>query len=192
MASTLTKTQLANLALTKLGPGGGFITDFDTDTTVQAQACRRTFDAICDEVNEAHHWRFARARAALAADTTTPAWGFDNRFPLPSDFLRILAVEGANVAYEVEGAYLLCDDAGPLNIRYLARVTDLSLFTPNFVSAFTTRWAHELSSTIVKSSTRRESLGEEYKEILKLARKTDAMGSASIPAADGDWNNSRL
>jgi hypothetical protein len=191
MASTLGVTELANLALSKLGPGGGFLTNFMTDTSVQAQCARRTYDAVRDEVNEVHPWRFARTRAALAASPTAPAWGFATQFPLPSDFLRVISLEGSNATYEVEGGLLLSDEEGPLNIRYIARVTDVSRFTPNFIAAFTTRWAIEMSSTITKSPTRRSDLWEEYLEVLKQARHTDAIGSATQPAADGDWLNSR-
>ena len=192
MASALSKTQLANLALSKLGPGGGYITDIDSDTSVQAQAARRTFDAVQGEVNEVHPWRFARARAALAADTKAPAWGFATQFILPPDFLRILSVEGSNANYEVEGSVLLSDDSGPLNIRYLARVLDTSRFSPTFIAAFTARWAVELCPTITKSTSKRDDLWAEYQEALKQARRTDSMGSASEPAADGDWLNSRI
>ena len=192
MASTLTKTQLANLALSKLGPGGGFITDFDSDTTVQAQSARRTYDAIQGEVNEAHPWRFARRRAALAADTVKPAWGFDTQYILPVDFLRILSIEGFKIDYEVEGDRLLCNETGALNVRYLARVTDVSKFTPTFIAAFCARWAAEMCPTITKSTSKRDDLLTEYTAQLKQARRVDMFGSASEPAADGDWLLSRL
>jgi hypothetical protein len=192
MASTLTKTQLANLALTKLGPGGGFITDFDSDTSVQAQCARRTFDAVRMEVNEVHHWRFARKRAALAAAPEAPAWGFASQFPLPEDFLRILSVEGSNASYEVEGALLLSDESGPLNIRYLARIDDLSKYSPSFIAALAARWAAEMCPTITKSTSKSEDLWTQYGQALKQARRTDSIGSASEPAADGGWLNSRI
>jgi hypothetical protein len=192
MASTITKTQIANLALTKLGPGSGYITDFDSDTSVPAQAARRVFDAVRDEVLESHPWRFARKRASLAADTTVPAWGFDQQFTLPSDFLRVLSFQNDGVAYEVEDGVLLCDETAPLYMKYLARVTDTSKFSPTFVSALAARLAVELCSPITKSTTRRDSLWQEYRAMLSMAQRAEAMGAQSETPPDGELLNSRL
>ena len=68
-------TEIANLALTKIGQGSGYITAFETDTGVAGQAARRTYEPVRDLVLESHPWRFARKRAALAADATAPTWG---------------------------------------------------------------------------------------------------------------------
>lgn len=192
MPSTLTTTELANLALSKLGPGGGYLTAFDTDTSVQGQAARRTYAAIRDEVMEAHAWRFARRRAAIAADVAVPAWGFATQFTLPTDCLRVLSVEGTGVKYEQENGLLLTDEAGPLNIRYLAQITDTSKFSPTFIAAMTTRWAIEMCPTITKSNTQRSDLWAEYRGLLAQARKTDTFGSVPEAAKDGSWNDSRL
>lgn len=193
MPSTLTTTELANIALSKLGPGGGYITAFETDSSVQAQSARRTYVAIRDEVMEAHPWRFARRRVAAAADDPeVPAWGFALQYTLPNDCLRVLSVEGEGVTYEVEDGKLLTDETGPLNIRYLAQVTDTSKFSPTFVAAMTTRWAIEMCPTITKSGTKRQDLWTEYRGLLAQARKTDGFGVVSQPPKDGSWNDSRL
>lgn len=192
MPSTLTETNIANLALSKLGPGGGFLTDIAGDNTVQGQAARRLFAAMRDLVLEAHPWRFARARAAVAADSpAVPAWGFALQYTLPSDFLRILAVEGPQIEYEIEGDKLLTDAEGPLNIRYLARVTDPSKFTPTFIAALATRLAAEMAPAITSKVKRTDLLAEYQKVDLVQARKTDAFGAVSQLAPDGDWLDSR-
>jgi hypothetical protein len=192
----LSVTEIANLALSKLGPGGGYITAFDTDATVQAQAARRTYAAMRDLVLESHPWRFARKRAVLAASSTAPDWGYTTAYPVPSDFLRLLSTDTFEGDHEVEGGEILTSDydsTESLNIRYLARIEDTSKFSPAFVDALATRWAAELAMTVTKSKGQREALLTEYKTIsLPTARQVEGFGSASRREPDSDFLNSRL
>lgn len=193
MPSTLTRTNIVNLALVKLGPGGGFITDYAGDQSVQGTTARLVYEPMRDLVIEAHPWRFARARAQLAADSAAPTWGFEKQYTLPPDFLRLLSIEGAELEYEVEGGFLLCNEAGPLNIRYLKRVTDEALFTPSYVTALATRIAAELAPTITQSSSKRTDLLTEFEKVdLPRGQRTDRYGAAASKAKDGSWNDSRV
>ena len=186
-------TDIANLALTKLGPGTGYITDYETDTSVQAQAARRTYESVRDTVLDCHPWRFARTRTNLAADATAPAWGFAYQYTLPGDCLRVLSIEGEQIPYETEGGKLLCDEAGPLYVRYLARVTDTGKFTPTFIQALATRWAAEMAMMVVKSGSMRRDLIEEFERVdLSRARKSEHIGAVPEQASNGHWVNSRL
>jgi hypothetical protein len=195
MPSTLTDTEIANLALSKLGPGGGYVVDLSTDDTVAGEALRRVYAAIRDEVLEAHGWGFATKRAALAADPTAPAWGYDLRYPAPSDSLKVLAVRNPLVdetqAYSEEDGYILTDITAPLYVRYLTRVTNPGKFSATFIAALAARLADEICETITKSAARRDKLQKEYGGKLIMARKFDNLGRASQPPPDGRWNDSR-
>lgn len=192
MASTLSETEICNLALAKIGNAEGYLTSLETDTTEAGQACRRVYSAMRDEVIESQPWRFAIGRAALAASSATPIWGYDRAFAKPSDFLRMVSTEDDQADYEDEGDYILSDASAPLNVRYLRRITDTSKFTPTFVSALATRIAVEICEPITKSTAKRDSLWTEYKALVRQARRTDMMGAAQTLAPDGDWNNARL
>ena len=192
MPSTLTETEIANLALAKLGPGGGYVTDLTSDDSVQADALRRAYVPIRDEVVESFPWRFAQSRASLAADTATPAWGYDLQYSLPSDCLRVLAIEPGQQPFVVEGDKLLTDATAPLYIRYLARITDTSKFSPVFVAALAARLADEVCEVITKSSTRREKLMLEYRAKMMLAKKVEGYGRAGVPPPEGAWLDSRV
>jgi len=195
MPQQLTDTEIANLALSKLGPGGGYLTSLETDDTEAAEALRRVYVAVRDEVLEAHAWRFARKRDALAADPAPPTWGFALQYTLPSDCLKVLAVKGYAVnwtsAFEEEDGKLLTDITAPLYIRYLARVTNTGKFSPTFVAALAARLADEVCEVITKSSSKREKLQSEYLAKLKAARRSDNLGAASQPPPDGAWNDGR-
>lgn len=184
--------EIANLALGKLGPGSGFITSFEADTTVEAVTARRTYAAMRDLVLESHPWRFARKRAGLAADTDTPEWGYDLQYEVPEDFLRLLSIENYDGDYEVEAGFILTDAAAPLNIRYLARITDTSQFTPAFVDALATRWAAEMAMTITKSTKAQQDLLTMYEKVcLPRARRVEHFGAVSRREPDSDFLRSR-
>lgn len=62
----MTETEIANLAISLLG--GKKLSNIDTDTTPQALACQKWFDAARDECLASHAWNFAikRHRATLS------------------------------------------------------------------------------------------------------------------------------
>lgn len=190
MTSTVTTTQIANQALGILGPGSGYLTDLATDTTTAGQALNRTYELVRDEVLEAHPWNFAVTRAELAADVTTPEWGFDYQYTLPANCLRFLSMYGEKVEYQIEGDKLLCDESGPLNIRYIKRETDTSKYSPTFVSALAARWAFQIAGTIESRLTPAQ-IWEIYERMMGTARRADAQSNPSEEMPDGDWLNAR-
>lgn len=190
MTSTVTATQIANQALGILGPGSGFLTDLTTDQTVAGQALNRTYEMVRDEVLEAHPWNFAVTRAEIAADVSTPEWGFDYQYSLPANCLRFLSMYGQKVEYQIEGDKLLCDEAGPLLIRYIKRETDTSKFSPTFNTAMATRWAFQISG-IIESRTTPNQIWEMYQLFLAQAKRADAQSNPSEEMPDGDWLDSR-
>ena len=190
MASTITATQIANLALSKLGPGSGYLTDLASDTTIAGQALNRTYEMVRDEVQEAHPWNFCTRRAQLAADTAAPLWGFNNQYTLPADCLRFLSIEGRKVEYQLEGDKILVNDDGPLNIRYLARVADTSKYSPTFVAALAARWAFEICN-VVEARVTPDQLWAIYQRLMSQAKRADAQANASEELPDGDWLDAR-
>lgn len=190
MTSTVTSTQIANLALSRLGPGSGYLTDLSTDTTIAGQALNRTYEMVRDEVLESHPWNFAVARAELAADVATPEWGFDHQYSLPANCLRFLSMYGEKVPYQIEGDKLLVDDEGPLLIRYIKRESDTSKFSPTFVAALATRWAFEICG-VVEAKVTPNQLWEMYLTFLAQAKRADAQSNPSEEMPDGDWLDAR-
>jgi len=191
MASTWTVTQIANLALTKLGPGSGYLSDLASDTTIAGQALNRVYEMVRDELLETHPWNFAIKRAELASDVSTPEWGYDYQYSLPADCLRFLSVEGTKVDYQIELDKMLSDEEGPLNIRYISRSTDVSKWSPTFVQALSARWAFEISG-IIESRVTPNQLWEMYMMLLSQAKRADAQANPAEEMPDGDWLNARL
>lgn len=143
-------------------------------------------------------WNFAIKRAELAAagGGLVPAWGYEFLYALPSDCLRVLNVEGEPDSftdpYKIEGRYIATDAAAPLNIRYIAQVTDPAQWSPLFVDALVTRMAAEGAFHFTGSTAREAQLTERYKEVVANARRYDAQEGTPESIVANDWLDSRI
>ena len=141
-------------------------------------------------------WNFAIKRAALAASATEPEWGPTYLYALPADCLRVLAVEGEPEErvdpWKVEGRYIATDGVAPLNIRYIAKVTDPAQWSPLFVDALVARLAAEGAFTFTGSTSREEQLRAAYRDVVANARRYDAQEGTAEGLVANDWIESRL
>ena len=94
-----------------------------TEDSKNARLCNQRYTQVRDGVFRSHPWNCLQKRIELAADTTTPAWGFKNAYTLPSDCLRLLKILDYDSNYKVEGRKILSNTSS-MKILYIARVTD--------------------------------------------------------------------
>jgi hypothetical protein len=81
----MTETGIANLVLSHLGASG--VTSIN-DLTPEAEAIRDAWDGVRDALIRSHRWNFAKTIATLTPVT------YGVSYQLPSDFLRLLTVNG--------------------------------------------------------------------------------------------------
>lgn len=191
------KVEVANRTLSKVGDSR--ITAL-TDNTKQAREINASFDIVRDAELRDHRWSFAKKRAQLAASATAPVFGFTKAFPLPTDCLRVLRVgdvspgvdlanarNGDSSAFAIEGRQILTDDAGPLNVIYIARIEDTTQWDASFVEVFAARLAYEVCDALTASATRKEALAAEYKERVTTATRANAIELPPQPIEDDSW-----
>lgn len=201
------EVDICNRAIQKVG--GQPITSL-SDASTSARAVNRCYELLRDSELRASNWNFAVKRAQLAASVTAPAWGYTKQYPLPSDFLRLIDIRdhygvsetigslGQNeVDYSIESGdgdlkSILTNEGSPIYIRYVARVTNTGLFDPMFVEALAARIAVEISEEITNSNSKKQSLRDEYKEIMRQARYCDAIETAGEALIESDWLVARL
>lgn len=195
------KVDAGNRALSKLGEAR--ITAF-TDNTKQARAINSAFDIVRDAELYDKRWGFSIKRAALAADATAPTYGYDNRFQMPTDCLRVLACgEGhpgvdlssirgmPNAAYAIEGRYILTDQDGPLYLRYIARIEDTTQWNAGFVQVFACALALEVADELTASQSRVEQCEKLYQKHLRAASRAGAVELPPEDPQDDTWITSR-
>jgi hypothetical protein len=191
--------QIVNMALHQLGTAR--ITSMSDDSD-EARVATDIWDICRDSVLVDHNWNFATRRATLAELSTTPDFGYDHQFVLPTDCLRVLGMPGADsiaeYKYRVEtvlvGAQqyrVLLTDETTCEIEYIAKITDTTLFHPKFVDALAARLASEMAMKITESRNKEKLAWEKYKMILVDARGVDAMeGTPEVIEAE-EWLDAR-
>lgn len=188
-----TDLEIANRALFKLGAAP--ISSFE-DTTEEGISIKSFYNQIRDELLSSHRWCFALERAELAPLVDKPAFGYEFKYQLPSDFLRLEQVYNANFRYDlltyqfrgrspfsIEGNKILTDIGPVLQIRYLKRVSNSELFPPTFVNALADRIAFEFCERFTQNSNKAQLFAQKYKMDIIEAKKNNLiqLGSSSLP-----------
>lgn len=194
------KLDILNGAAVKLGVERLASENQDSET---GRVLRAAYDRLLRAELRRHAWSFALKRANLAALATAPLHGYDTAFALPNDFLRLAAIDDEWVfdsladvrdgrpSHAIEGRELLCDEDGPLPIRYVAEVTDVSTYDPCFVEAMACRLALECVESLTKKTAKRADLKDEYAASLAEAKRCNAIELPPTAPADGSWVNAR-
>lgn len=176
------------------------ILSFD-DQTKNAQRLKRSFVPVRRAVIRAYPWNCVTRRAALAASAEAPAWGFARQFalpegPSPARCLNVRSVEGeiegTASPYKIEGRFIVSDDAAPLNILYLADITDPTRYDPLLDDAIAYRLAAELCYPLTGSRTAAADMRTAYRDVLKEARRVDAQEGTPEEILASLWTDSRL
>jgi len=205
MASGMTELDVVNRALTKLGSKK--ITSL-TEDNKSARVMDDIVDSVRDKFLRQNPWNPAVERVTIAKDTTAPAWGFSARFSLPSDFIKMLNVETSgrvfqttsvtsrtvpqNLEYRIEGAYILANEDTSLNVRYVKRLTDMSVYTPDMIEALATLYASEAAISITADAATRDSLMAEYDRQIKEAKRNDGWDDDYYVIPVDAWDIGRL
>lgn len=157
------ETEIVNDALGRLGISPVMSL---TDPTKQAQFANRFYESTRDEVLSGHPWSFATKRATLAQLAAEPEFEWLYAYQLPVDSLRLLQLNGYDLgktadAWAIEGNKLLTD-ADKAEVRYIARVTDVTLFPPLFCEALSIKLAAKLCAPLTGRFDQPSALMAEY------------------------------
>ena len=178
------ETDICNRALSRVGEAR--ITSL-TDDTKQARACNSAYAHVRDEVLRSHPWYSAITRTTLAKLSSSPAYGYDDQYQLPSDCLRVVELYDTRLPWVVEGRKLLSDEGSPLSVRYVRREEDPNQYDSMLVSAIAARLAIELCEELSPLSTSAVRVVAEDVQLLARARVAGALVLDAMPLEDGDW-----
>lgn len=187
------EVSICNLALQKLGAIR--ITAL-TDNSRNARAVAACYEQMRDRELRAHVWNFAKSRAQLAASGTAPAFDFNSAFPVPSDFLRLNLPNHIQLDWTLElhegQLAILTNDSAPLNIPYIAKITDPTLFDPLFVEALACKIAANCCEEITQSNEKKKDAAQEYKDVMSEARHTNAIENIAQEPPIDTWDQARI
>jgi hypothetical protein len=156
-----------------------------SQNSAPAKWLRRNFGQQRDYLLSRYHWKFAMKRAFLASDPDPPEWGWEARYRMPPDILRMLPLtvdgswEGTPIEYEEENGFLLCNVKGGLRLRYIGRIENTGLFTNDFIELLSIRLAMKLAHWLTGKQSFMDSLRELYVKTMDEVKQTAAVQVAS-------------
>lgn len=190
MARVTTKTGVSNLtaSLLKIEP----VTNIDPPDSGSkfARQCNIWYDETRREVLSESDWDCAKKRAQIAADATAPAFGWANRFLLPADFLRISTINDEKIPdtdYEIEDGYLLINEDGPLNFRYIFDQEDITKWSPKLLQCVARKLAANTAYTMTGNRTFQQEKEEEYRIYLSEGMTIDAQQNPPKKVQKSKW-----
>jgi len=170
------KVDIANEALLMLGANS--ITSF-TDNDSNAVLVNRFFDGERDAVLRSHRWNCAITTANLASLATAPIIDWAFKFTLPTDpyCLRVLDVRTVSgdikLDHAIQGRELLTEES-TVDITYIQRLEDATLFDALLHQAIVFRIAWKLAYPITRSHTVMSQMGAMFESIVREARTIDS------------------
>lgn len=200
----LSEVDICNLALARLGDAATVSSIDPPEGSAQAEHCARFYPIARDTALEAHPWRFAVRRIALAP-LDVPTWGWRFAYGAPNNELVRLAIlppnslaDAQTQPYDSEvtasGAGMILTDQEDATLRYIQRITDTSRFSPGFIEALSWLLASYLAGPLMKGeegAAMAQSCWERYAFMLGQARTNDANQRQVEPPHTPDWMAAR-
>ena len=186
-----TKIEIYNGALGKIGVER--MTGL-TDESKQRYSLDDQYEAALYATFKSYGWRFATKRAQLALDSTDPVFGFENRFALPSDYIRTLEVwngYGNDIVWEEEAGFILTDE-DTFYIKYTFKETNEGKYTPLFVEALQYQLASLVAIPLKNNRSLAVDMQNAFINALTKAQVQDAKGrSKRKTKQESSWLSSR-
>ncbi|WP_272701515.1 hypothetical protein [Desulfovibrio sp. Fe33] len=166
------------------------------DDSKAAGLCNHRWPAVRDAVLRAHPWNCAMGQAELAAGASAPLWKWAYRYVLPTDFLRIIALTGADGEdignWEIQSGVILCDEEAPVYIAYVRRETDPKKYDALLAEALSARLAATLAYPLSGSTALAQTCWKTYQDKLSEARGVDAREGVPESMSPATWLGAKL
>lgn len=175
---------ICNLALSSLGQPTIVQIDPPDANSKAARLCAQLYPSLRDETLTAHPWRRLKKRVTIAASVVAPDWGFTTQYPIPADligFINDLYVGGRKLMhFEFEGEFILCNETGPLQIRYLRKSEDPNEWDSLMQQAVSYRLAVDLAEPLTQDASKKQFAIGKYAEVMRTAKSVSAQQGTPV------------
>lgn len=186
------EVDIYNRALSSIGAARVSST---TEKTRNARACTGAYAIVRDALLREYRWAFAVKRASLPALAGAPVHGPEYAFQLPADYLRLLPPDSESTPgiddRAIEGQTIVSDSAGPLEIIYIAKITQTANYNASFVKALAADLAVAVAREVTGSTQVKESVKEDRDSAIREARRTGAIERRPQIPREDPWLKAR-
>ena len=185
-------TSIVNNALRELG--GSRITSL-TDGTTNANIANDVYTDVRQAALRSHHWNFATTRVKLGKLAAAPVFGFDNKFQLSADHLRVVAVYNndggvGTVPYRIEQK-AIHSNADDLYLEYIKNVTDPNLMTSDFRRYLEFLLAAAMAMGVTNSRGMRDDMDKAATKQFRKSKGSDSIENYPDAQQNGSWLDER-
>jgi len=175
MSTADSKSEICNLALSEIGISS-FISNVETDKSLEAIICRRWFDISSKFVQRECEWNFNRRYIPLALVSGDIPNSWTYMYAYPSDCLAVRAIlptpvvirfprADQRIPFEILNVGDLIrigTDQETATARYTHYITNTGLFDPHFVTALSLYLAMKIASPLSAKKEYVKDLREAY------------------------------
>ena len=166
-----------------------------TDGTPNANKADEVYDELRLKALRLHTWNFSVGRVQLARSATDPVFGFDKKFAMPSDNLKVVRVYDndrgiGTIPYRIEKKFIHADSE-QVFLKYIQDVSDPNLMDPSFRSYFSFLIAETIALGVTNSNKIKEEMIKDRKSALREAKSIDAIEDFPDEQQNGSWLDER-
>jgi len=190
-----TTTEVCNLALSEIG--AKLLTDFDTDTSEEARACRLHYAQTRDALLRRHQWNFAQTRVDLVEADDAPISDWDTAWELPADCVRVISLPSdspykPHQEFAVEGRLVLVRDLTEVTLLYISNAVPIADWDPLFVDALALALAGKLAKSIAHDVAMAQATAAAFTQLaLPAAFTADARETLSNENHGPAWRRAK-
>ncbi len=177
MALTQTDNSVSICSVALQALGSRPINSFD-ENTEGARICASLYLEARNDVLRQHDWNCIRKRIVLSPLADKPAFGWQNAFQLPGDYVGVVTVgapgypDTFTLPYTIEGTTLLCN-ADTVWLQYSFRNGVESTWSRDLVAVMVARMKMELAYPITKDRGVASDQRQNYEIALARAKLRD-------------------
>lgn len=158
-----------------------------SDNSKTARECNVAYEPNRDALLRSHPWNFSIMRTSLAADSIAPTFGPAYAYTWPTDAIHVLLTNDWDSDWIIEGRKILTDWAAPLDIRYVAKITDPNAMDALFREALALKIAHAICEAITGSNNKQASIRQDFIDTIAEARRMNGFEKLADTAPESDW-----
>lgn len=187
---------ICNIALSYLGEYE--VNNIITPTTPTERTCNLHYDLSRRSAIRESLPNFALTREYFNEDSETPAFGWSYQYVMPNDCLRVLGIgediTDKDYSYSIEGRKVLVPDefSEGLPVRFVADVTDLTLYDDTFVRYFAMRLAADMCLDITNDYNKMQIIDKKRVEFLNSYQAINGQENRPVKFNRSRYKESRF